>query len=173
MTETIKERTVYVYLPSFEMAKEWKSGAKKAGVSVSKFVIDRVEDSIQREESEEVGYLSRLQLMKRLDDSEDELKKLRDENRLFKKLAENLDSELKKYRAKPFVEEGFQGKREFDRELVELLRKGGSLSNEEVLVKLGVEPTEADLVKAVGKQLEVLEQYDLVEYTGRGWRWKV
>jgi len=29
-----------------------------------------------------------------------------------------------------------------------------------------------DLVKAVGKQLEVLEAYGLVEFTGKGWRWK-
>jgi hypothetical protein len=32
--------------------------AEKAGVSISKFVIERVEDSIRREEGEE-GYLSR------------------------------------------------------------------------------------------------------------------
>jgi hypothetical protein len=40
------------------MAEEWKRRAEKAGVSISKFVIERVEDSIRREEGEE-GYLSR------------------------------------------------------------------------------------------------------------------
>jgi len=28
------------------------------------------------------------------------------------------------------------------------------------------------MVKAVDKQLESLEGYGLVEYSGRGWRWK-
>ncbi|MCP8320491.1 MAG: hypothetical protein H3Z52_06085, partial [archaeon] len=64
-TRTIKERAVYVYLPSLEMVKGWKSEADKAGVSISKFVIDRVEDSIRREEGEE-GYLSRVELIKKL-----------------------------------------------------------------------------------------------------------
>jgi hypothetical protein len=57
-TETIKERAIYVYLPSLEMTGDWKQRADKAGVSISKFVIERVEDSIGREEGEE-GYLSR------------------------------------------------------------------------------------------------------------------
>ncbi|MEM2873508.1 MAG: hypothetical protein QXD82_04980 [Nitrososphaerales archaeon] len=170
-TETIKERAIYVYLPSLEMVREWKSRADKAGVSISKFVIDRVENSIRREEGEE-GYLSRVELIKKLNDSEEELKKLKDENRLLKRLVENLDNELKRYRAKPFIEEDFQGTRRFDKELIELLRKGESYSDEEILAKLNIDPTDTDLVKAISKQLEALEGYDLVEYTGRGWRWK-
>jgi hypothetical protein len=55
MTKTIKERAIYVYLPSLEMARDWKSKAESAGASVSKFVIDRVEDSLRREEGEGGG----------------------------------------------------------------------------------------------------------------------
>jgi hypothetical protein len=174
MTDTIKERAVYVYLPTLEMAESWKSGAKKAGVSVSKYVTDRVEDSMRREEGEKggEGYLSRLDLIRKLGDAQEELKKLREENRLLKRLSENLDRELKRHRAKPFTEEGFQGVRQFDKELVELLRKGGSLGNEEIITKLGIEPSDAEMIRAVGRQLEALQGYGLVEYTGRGWRWK-
>jgi hypothetical protein len=107
-TKTIKERAIYVYLPSIEMAEEWKKRAEKAGVSISRFVIERVEDSIRREEGEE-GYLSRAELIKRLKEAEEEIKRLRSENNLLKKLVENLDSELKRYRAKPFAEESFEG----------------------------------------------------------------
>jgi len=38
------------------MVEDWKRRAERAGVSLSKFVIERVEDSIRREE----GYLSLL-----------------------------------------------------------------------------------------------------------------
>lgn len=170
-TETIKDRTIYVYLPSLEMVKDWRKRAERAGVSISRFVIERVEDSIRREEGEE-GYLSRPELIKRLKRADEELKKLRDENRLLKKLVENLDRELKRYRARPFLEEGFEGIRRFDKELIDLLRRGGSYSDEELLANLGIDPSDAELVKAVSKQLEILEAYDLVEYVGRGWRWK-
>jgi len=170
-TETIKDRAIYVYLPSLEMVEDWKRRAEKAGVSISKFVIERVEDSIRREEGEE-GYLSRAELVKRLRSAEEELKKLREENRLLKRLAENLDNELKRYRAQPFLQEAFEGVRRFDRDLVELLRRGGSYTEEEILAHLNIEPSDAELVKAVDRQLEALEAYGLVEYRGRGWRWK-
>ncbi|MEM1556371.1 MAG: hypothetical protein QXY57_03165, partial [Candidatus Bathyarchaeia archaeon] len=83
-TETIKERTVYIYLPSLEMVEDWKRRAERAGVSLSKFVIERVLDSIRREDGEE-GYLSRADLIKRLRDAEEEVKRLREENRLLRR----------------------------------------------------------------------------------------
>jgi predicted RNase H-like nuclease (RuvC/YqgF family) len=170
-TGTIKDRTVYVYLPSLEMVEDWKRRAERAGVSISKFIVERVEDSIRREEGEE-GYLSRVELVKRLRSAEEELKKLREENRLLRRLVENLDNELKRYRAQPFLNEHFEGVRAFDKELIELLRKGGTISEDEILARLGVDPADVELVKAVSRQLEVLERYDLVEFTGKGWRWK-
>jgi predicted RNase H-like nuclease (RuvC/YqgF family) len=170
-TETIKDRAIYVYLPSLEMVEDWKRRAERAGVSISKFVVERVEDSIRREEGEE-GYLSRAELVKRLRSAEEELKRLREENRLLKRLVENLDNELKRYRAQPFLQEAFEGVRRFDRDLIELLRRGGSYTQEEILAHLNIDPSDVELVKAVDRQLEALEAYGLVEYRGRGWRWK-
>jgi len=170
-TETIKDRAIYVYLPSLDMVEDWKQRAERGGVSISKFVIERVEESIRREEGEE-GYISRAELIKKLRDAEEELKKLRNENRLLKKLAENLDNELRRYRAQPFLEEAFEGLRRFDKDLIDLLRRGGSYTQEQILAHLNVDPSDSDLVKAVSKQLEALEGYGLLEYKGRGWRWK-
>ena len=167
--EIIKQCAIYVYLPSLEMVEDWKRRAERAGVSLSKFVIERVEDSIRKEEGEE-GYLSRLELIKRLKKTEGELKQLKSENRLLRRLVENLDKELKRYRAKPFLDESFTGVRQFDRDLIELLRSGRTLSDEEILASLNIDPADTDLVKTVSKQLEALEAYGLVEFTGKGWR---
>ncbi|MEM1661110.1 MAG: hypothetical protein QXR17_08265 [Candidatus Bathyarchaeia archaeon] len=169
-TRTIKDRAVYVYLPSVEMVEDWRRRAERAGVSISRFVVERVEDSIWREEGEE-GYLSRAELVKRLRSAEEELKRLRGENRLLKRLVENLDSELKRYRAQPFLQETFEGVRKFDKDLIDLLRKGRSYTQEEILAALNIDPSDVDLVRAVDRQLEALEAYGLVEYKGRGWRW--
>ena len=170
-TKTIKQRTVYVYLPSLEMIDDWKLRARKSGMSISKFVVDRVEGSTRREDGEE-GYLNRVELIKRLSNSEEELKKLSNENRLLKRLVDNLDNELKRYRAKPFLEADFRGIRSFDKELIDFLRKGGSYMGEEILAHLNIDPSETNLVKAINTQLDVLESYGLVEYAGRGWKWK-
>jgi hypothetical protein len=170
-TKTIKQRAIYVYLPSLEMVDEWKQRAEKTGTSISKFVIERVEDSIRREEGEE-GYTSRLELIEKLGKQEDELKKLREDNRLLRKLVDNLDKELKRYRAQPFLEEEYQGIRSFDRELIQLLKKGEQLGDEEILAQLNIEPSDVEMVKAVSNQLNALESYGLLEFRGRGWKWK-
>jgi len=52
-TEIIKQRVIYVYLPSLEMVEDWKRRVEKAGVSLSRFVVERVKDSIRREKGEE------------------------------------------------------------------------------------------------------------------------
>ena len=170
-TKTIKKRAIYVYLPSQQMTNEWKFRADKAGTSISKFVVERVEDSMRKEEGEE-GYRSRLELIQKLSTVEEELRTLRSENRLLKKLVDNLDTELKRYRTKPFLEEGFRGVRQFDKELIDFLKEGGSYSGKDILSRLNVNPSDTDLVQAVNRQLEVLENYGLVEYVGRGWKWK-
>jgi hypothetical protein len=169
-TKTVKQRAIYVYLPSLEMAEDWKHRATQANTSISKFVIEKVEDSIRRDEGEE-GSQTRLELINRLSKTEDEVKALRNENRLLKQLVNNLDNELKRLRAMPFLDDEFQGVRRFDKELIGLLKRGEALTGEELLTTLNIEPSDKELVKAVNKQLEILESYGLVEYLGRGWKW--
>ena len=170
-TKTIKKRAIYVYLPTQKMVEDWKNKADKTGSSISKFVIDRVEDSIQKEKGEE-NYSNRLELIKKLSNAEEELKQLRKDNRLLKKLVDNLDTELKRHRIKPFLEPNFKGTRRFDQELINLLKEGRSYSGDEILNHLNINSSNTDLVKAVNSQLTILETYGLVEYVGRGWKWK-
>lgn len=63
-TETIKQRAIYVYLPSQKLVERWKEAAKKQGTSVSKFVIEHVENSLRQEE--EPRYKSRGELLKEI-----------------------------------------------------------------------------------------------------------
>lgn len=168
-TETIKKRAVYVYLPSEEMAKRWKQLARRSHASVSKFVIERVEDSLHGEGEE--GYPKRAELIKQLKELGATLAAREQENEILRRAYERLDSELRRYRAQPFLEEGFQGVRRYDRKLVNVLRQGKVVGSDEILERLGIEPSEADLVKAVSRQLEGLEAYGLVKATARGWKW--
>jgi len=48
-TADIKERAVFVYLPSVEMAERWKSAARKRNHTLSGFIIETVESSLSDE----------------------------------------------------------------------------------------------------------------------------
>lgn len=168
-TETIKRRAVYVYLPAEEMAERWKQRAKRSHSSISKFVVERVEDSLRKEGDEDQP--KRIELIKQLKELKVENEKLGRDNEILRKAYERLDSEVKRYRAKPFLVEGFKGVRKYDRKLVELLRRGRVVSSDEILEELGIDHSETDLVKAVSRQLENLEAYGLVKATARGWQW--
>jgi hypothetical protein len=174
-TGQLTDRAIYVYLPTVDMAQEWKSLADKARISISKFVTEHVENSLKQEQ-ERSRYASRAELLKQIKERDDEIARLKQEVKLLKMLSENLDNELKKYRAQPFLAESstaskFEGVREYDKELIELLKKTGHIDNDSLLKELGIRPKDLDLVKAIRKQLRNLEAYGLVSSTARGWKW--
>lgn len=166
----LTDRSIYVYLPTLEMAKEWKSLAEKSKLPISRFVIEHVENSLKQEQ-DRMSFTSRAELSRQLREKDDEIARLKNDNRLLKMLTENLDKELKRYRAKPFLDKQFEGVRTYDRELVQLLKNSGSIDSDHVLKQLGISPKDTDLVKAVNKQLHALQTYGLIAPTARGWRW--
>ena len=162
---------MYVYLPSVKMTNRWKKLAEKSGRTISKFVAEHVENSLSQEDRGS-SYKSRAELVKQLREKDEEISRLGKESRLTRQLAERLDKELRRYRTRPFVEEEFQGRRTYDRELIDLLRRERTVDSDHLLRKLGIGPKEQSIVKAVDRQLSSLEAYGLVEATPRGWRWK-
>ena len=171
-TGRLADRAIYVYLPTVEMADEWKSLSDRARISISKFVIEHVENSLKQEQ-EKSTFTSRHELLRELKERDEEIARLKQDNRLLKLLSENLDKELKKLRARPFEEKAafFQGVREFDRELIELLRNNVTLDSDNLLKELGIKPKDTELVKSITRQLRNLQAYGLIEPTPRGWRW--
>ena len=168
-TETIKERAVYVYLPSHEMVKAWKERAERQGISISKFVIEHVENSLQQEE--DPLYKPRGELAREISEFRTEIKELKEDNRQKRIVIERLENELRRYRAEVFLEENFKGVRKYDKELIDILKRHSVVDNDELLGYLGIDLRDSELVKAVLNQLESLEAYGLVSPTKRGWRW--
>jgi len=171
-TETIKERAIYVYLPSHEMVREWKELAKKQGTSISKFVMEHVESSLRRERGLGSDFMGRSEMVKRMQQLEEENSKLKKENRMLRLALEKLDDELRGYRAKPFIEEEFRRLRGFEEELVSILRKWVVVKGEELLDLLGIDPRDTEMTRAVQRQLRLLQGFGLVEPTADGWRWR-
>jgi len=170
-TETIKERAIYVYLPSHEMVKKWKDLAGKSGASISKFVMEHVENSLSQEE-ERNGYTPRAELL-------EEIRRLREENAALKKrnkmldtVIERLEEEMKIYRTKPFLEDKFSGIREYEAELIDLFKEKGEIRKDELLELLGIKSINAEISKGLNKQIENLERYGLIKDMGGKWKWK-
>jgi len=169
-TESIKQRSIYVYLPSEEMVEDWKVKAKKSGASISRFVIEHVTNSLRQEEGEE-GYRSRAELLQQIREKDEQIEKLTRENEIVKLALERVENELRRYRVEPFLDERFQGIRAYDRILIELLKKGDTVDSDHLLRLMKINPRDTPLVKAISNQLGNLEAYGLVEKTRRGWKW--
>ncbi len=168
--ESLKGRSIYVYLPSDEMSRDWKDRAKKSNVSISQFVLEHVGNSLDQEEGDR-SFKSRAQILQDLRLKDETIEKLGRENEVLTLALERVENELRRYRAEPFLEEDFRGFRGYDKKLVELLRKGEAVDSDHLLRTLKIDPRDASLVKAVDRQLQNLEAYGLVEKTRRGWKW--
>jgi len=170
-TEPIRERSIYVYLPSKQMVDQWKEMADQAGMSISKFVTEHVTNSLQQERDQE-GYISRTQLLDEMRTVNEENKELRKKIKMLNTLVDRLEEEVRSYRIKPFLEENFSGVRKYEAELIELFRMRIEVRKEEILEYLGINPMDTDIVQGIKKQIENLERYGLLKDIGGKWRWK-
>ena len=168
-TETIKQRAIYVYLPTHEVVKRWKDLAKAAGTSISKFVAEHVENSLMQEENSD--YKTRSSLLDEIIKLTEALGEKEKRIRHLDLLVEKLEEDLRLYRAQRFTDESFMGIKQYDRKLIEIVREPGSHSSEEILSRLGVKPRGQEAVKAISVQIENLERYGLVRSTSKGWIW--
>ena len=162
-----KSRYVYLYLPSTEDKARWEKLAQEAGVPLSKFVIEVFERTL----AEESDFKPRGQLVKEIGKLRSENKLLRDDLNQKKIVLEKYETELKRYRSQAFVENKFEGIREYNRELIAVLKQGIVLDSYKLLEELGIDPNDSQRVKALSQQLEELEAFGLVTSTQRGWRW--
>ncbi len=163
-----KSRYVYLYLPSQADKARWDKLAEDAKTPLSKFIIEIVENAL----SEDTALKPRGELMKEISSITQENKELRDELRLKNVVIDRYEDELKRYRSAAFLDRDFEGVRKHHKELVDLLKKGGTFDSYRILEALGIKPTDTDLVKAVSSQLEDLEAYGMIEATSKGWKWK-
>jgi predicted DNA-binding protein len=162
-----KSRYVYLYLPSAEEKARWDDLAKKAGMPLTKFVIEIVQNALADDEE----FKPRGELTTEIAALKKDVKELKDELKLKTIVLEKYEAELKRYRSAAFLDDSFEGVRSHNRELVDLLKRGGTLDSYKILESLGINPKDSDLVKAISLQLEEMEAYGIIKSTLRGWKW--
>ena len=168
-SETIKERTVSVYLPDMFMLNEWKRVAAEHKMPLSRFIIQRIEESLK--ENGDGERYTRRDIIERNQELERENGALRKEVEMKTKAFEALDRELQNLRDQPWLNPSANTISKFNQELIKLLRSKKRIYFDDLLPSLGVKPTEIESVKAINNQIGVLIGYGLIIQDLKGWRW--
>lgn len=165
--DSLKKRAIYVYPPT-DMSENWKNLAERSGTSISKFVIEHVENSLALEDDD---YRSRSLVLEENHKLKEALAEKEKRVHHLELLVDKLEEDLRIYRSRLFTDKSYSGTKTYDKQLISLLREPGAHDSDSILSRLNVKPTDTDVVKAISIQLENLEAYGLLRNTGKGWVW--
>ena len=167
-TESINDRRVDVYLESIKQKQRWAEHAEQHGTSLSEFVQESVEYTIEQGGPDFVKVGQKAEEIRELENQIADLKEQLDQKDL---VIEKLQTELTALRSAPFREDEFEGTRQFDQELVELIRETGQIRSQEIFNRLNVDSQNIDVIEGIQNQLSRLERYGIVKETVNGWQW--
>jgi len=162
-----RSRYIWLYCKSREQKEQWQALAEKADTPLSAWCASIIEERL----AEDNGLMPRHKLAKELENLKADNESLREDLRRKELVLERYEAELRRYRAEPFQGEQFAGIRPYSKELVEILKARGHVGSYQILELLGIAPGEAEAIKAVSKQLEELEKFNLIKADGKGWQW--
>lgn len=163
----LKKRAIYVYPPKY-MADRWKATAKDENMSISKFIIKHVDNSINQDSPNQKTKLDLIQENQIL------LERLREKERRIDQLdmlVDKLDRDIKRMHARQFTDDNFTGIRSYDKLIIDILKEPGIHPIEDLFSRLRISPQNTESVKALSKQLENLELYGLIKATSQGYVW--
>ena len=163
----LKERAIYVYPPA-DVSQRWKDQAENSGSSISRFVIEHVENSLNAETDPE--YQPRTSLIEENRKLAEALKEKDKRNHQLELLVEKLEEDLRAYRSRIFPDTK-EKIRDYDKRLIQILKEAGPYTSDALLHRLGVSLSDIGAVKMVSAQLDTLQAFGLVRQTSRGWTW--
>lgn len=167
MVKPDRSRYIWLYCKSKAQKDQWQALAEKADTPLSAWCASIIEERI----AEEDGLIPRHKIAKELESLKAENKAIREDLRQKEIVLQRYEAELRRYRAEPFQADQFAGIRPYSKELVEILKARGHVGSYQILELLGIAPGEAESIKAVSKQLEELEKFNLIKADGKGWQW--
>jgi dynactin complex subunit len=143
---------------------------------ISRFIAELLEDQIN---AKDTG-TARKDLQKNISLIEDANKKLRAENvnlseqiERLNKLMERYEEQIKQLKQGAWLHnEEFNGIREYEKKLIELLKDKKYIREEELLDLLHISPANTNTTKAMMKQLETLLDYGFIKLYKGGYQWQ-
>ena len=168
-TATIKQRTVYAYLPSEKAVAAWQKEAERRGLSLSQFVFECVETAIEPAKGKPI--VNHADLAEKVHDLENRLSKATADLKVRDAALEKMEADLRRYRLEALKPAKGSAFRKYDRKIIEAIRARGEISSLELMTALRVPPTDTELVAAIRNHLEGLARWRVIEPTATGWRW--
>jgi hypothetical protein len=154
---------VYFTGPGGKHQKErWEEKAKREKMSRSSFIREAVECYLKQADAPQVPREA-IQLR-------EENRKLREELKLRVMAQEKAETDIFRMQNSAFLGEP-RGKIHLDDNLVALLRTRPFWKADQLLDALGLNPRDADAIRIVSKQLQILAAVGVISETGRGWKW--
>ncbi len=139
----LKQRAIYVYPPA-DMADNWKKRAEESGASISKFVIEHVENSLGLADDD---YRSRSIVLEENRQLRESLAEKEKRNHHLELLVEKLEEDLRIYRSRLFTDQSYRGTQTYDKQLIALLREPGAHNTDNILQRLRIKPTDSEVIK--------------------------
>ena len=169
--ETYKQRRVELRVPDIEMVHRWKETAKKSKMSLSKFIVTHVENSLGFEEED--GKLSRGALVMEIKALRDKVKNLKEDQQNKRdviKAQKNLIANLQE--DNPFFSE-----EDIDtiaiRLFINRILEEKFVRSKDLFSIINMEPTDIKKIKFINFQLDNLENCGILDKVGDGWKWKL
>ena len=171
---TSHKRRISLYLPSNKDVDRWNKAASDKGLTTSSFIQNIVNNYFQS------GNVLKSQknLEKKLLETNNVVQQLRTENIKLSKqvnmlniLTDRYEEEIKNLKQKDFLAKSFDGVREYERKLIDLLKQKRNIKEHEILDLLQVSPHDSVTVKVINKQIETLLDYGIIKMYKGGYQW--
>ena len=163
--EKYRSRRWEIYFPSEEFLEKWKERAKAAQMPLSKWIFETVEAHMD----EDTVTAQELAM---------DQETLRDQNRILRRELDSAKAELERQKTEAFklknevlLQPVPQGVVQLNERLVNILKSGGTWSSQAILKELDVNASDIEAIQIVTHQLQMLQDFDLVNEGSRGWKW--
>jgi len=167
-TETLKQRAVYLYVPTEKMLTKWRTEADRFGMSLSGFLVEVIDDAMRRSPS---GLTPREKVEKELIQATSDLQAVRMQRDSFRSRLEDSEATIARYRESLEDVLSYVPDEKMQEKVVSLFLKHRRWRTDEFMRVMGVDSGKPEELSKLQGTIEHLKRIGLVEGDFGEWRW--
>ena len=167
-TETLKQRSVYLYAPTEKMLAKWKTEAGRYGMSLSSYLVEVIDDAMRKTPS---GLTPRQKLEEELGQATSDLQAVRMQRDSLRSRLEESEATIAKYRESLEDVLSYVPDEKLQLRVVLLFRKRSRWRIDDFTREMGMDTGKPEDLNKVKGAVEHLKRIGLVEGDFGEWRW--
>ena len=167
-TETLKQRAVYLYVPTEKMLAKWKTEADHYGMSLSGFLVEVIDDAMRRNPA---GLTPREKVEKELSQAISDLQAVRMQRDSFRSRLEDSEATVARYRESLEDVFSYVPDEKMQKKVVSLFLKRGGWQIDDFTREAGADAGKSEELSKIQRTIEHLKRIGLVEGDFGEWRW--